>query len=120
MKTAPNFLILSGDGINCENETARAFIQNGAHAKIHHINDLLERPNLFKQFQGLAIPGGFSPPRRGERGDRAEFFSFNSPWRGKQRQPLRFPGVLCAFAVNAGVTAAAWGPGRRGGRRRRR
>jgi len=56
----PKFLVLTGDGINCERETAKAFEKAGASAKIIHINDLLESPKLISEFQGLAIPGGFS------------------------------------------------------------
>jgi phosphoribosylformylglycinamidine synthase len=55
-----NFLILAGDGINCERETAFAFRQAGARAKIVHINDLIEQPSFLRDYQGLAIPGGFS------------------------------------------------------------
>ena len=54
------FLILSGDGINCERETALAFKQAGGTPTIIHINELLENPSLLKEFHGLAIPGGFS------------------------------------------------------------
>ncbi|MCK5073188.1 MAG: phosphoribosylformylglycinamidine synthase subunit PurQ [Bacteriovoracaceae bacterium] len=58
--TTPGFIILSGDGINCENETALAFREVGANADIIHINELLERPHILKNYQGMAIPGGFS------------------------------------------------------------
>jgi phosphoribosylformylglycinamidine synthase subunit PurQ / glutaminase len=56
----PKFLVLTGDGINCERETAKAFEKASASAQIMHINDLLERPKFLGEFQGLAIPGGFS------------------------------------------------------------
>lgn len=56
----PSFLILCGDGINCERETAKAFELAGAAARIVHINDVLETPVMLREFQGLAIPGGFS------------------------------------------------------------
>lgn len=56
----PLFIIVSGDGINCERETAAALIQAGGDSKIVHINDLLENPNMLETAQGLAIPGGFS------------------------------------------------------------
>lgn len=56
----PSFLILCGDGINCERETAHAFALAGAAARITHINDLLAQPELLSQHDGLAIPGGFS------------------------------------------------------------
>lgn len=53
-------LVLTGDGINCERETARAFELAGMEAKIVHCNDLVERPKLFQEFDALALPGGFS------------------------------------------------------------
>ena len=56
----PSFLILCGDGINCERETAKAFELAGGTAQIVHINDVLDNKNMLGDFQGLAIPGGFS------------------------------------------------------------
>lgn len=53
-------LVLTGDGINCERETARAFSLAGANPKIVHINDLLENPSSIHSFQAIAFPGGFS------------------------------------------------------------
>jgi phosphoribosylformylglycinamidine synthase len=59
MKT-PLFIILAGDGINCERETARAVEIAGGAAKIMHVNDLLAAPETLKSADGLAVPGGFS------------------------------------------------------------
>lgn len=56
----PKVLILSGDGINCQNETAWAFELAGAESQCIHVNDLLENPDLLDSFQGMAFPGGFS------------------------------------------------------------
>ena len=56
----PRVIILSGYGLNCEEETAYAFNIAGGAADIVHINDLIDRPNLLKKYQILAIPGGFS------------------------------------------------------------
>lgn len=56
----PVFLVLTGDGINCERETAQAFVLAGGDAHIVHINDLLDRPSMMETASGLAIPGGFS------------------------------------------------------------
>lgn len=56
----PLFIVVSGDGINCERETARAFELTGGSAKIVHINDLLATPEMLRTADGLAIPGGFS------------------------------------------------------------
>ena len=56
----PHFLILTGDGINCERETALAFQCAGGSATIIHINDLLAEPTMLQKYDGMAIPGGFS------------------------------------------------------------
>jgi phosphoribosylformylglycinamidine synthase len=53
-------LILTGYGINCEEETAYAFEKGGASSEIIHINDLIENRNLLKKFNILVFPGGFS------------------------------------------------------------
>ena len=60
MMSRPEFLILSGDGINCERETRLAFEEVGAKGTIIHINDLLQNPSVLQRVQGMAIPGGFS------------------------------------------------------------
>ncbi len=60
MSTIPNFLILWGDGINCENETARAVELAGGVATKVHINELVAVPEMLHSFQGMIIPGGFS------------------------------------------------------------
>ena len=39
-----NVLVLSGYGINCENETLHAFEVVGFKGKIVHINDLIQNP----------------------------------------------------------------------------
>jgi len=59
-KPKPRALIFSGYGLNCEEETKAAFEIAGAAADIVHINDLLAKPSLFKQYQIAAFPGGFS------------------------------------------------------------
>lgn len=53
-------LILTGDGINCETETALAFNDLGVDSQIIHIADLIENKKLFEQSHILALPGGFS------------------------------------------------------------
>lgn len=53
-------LVLTGDGINCERETARAFGLVGADPKIMHVNDLLENPKEIHRYEAMAFPGGFS------------------------------------------------------------
>lgn len=56
----PNFLVLTGDGINCENETAIALEEAGANTTVMHINDLIFNPDKLNHYQGLVFPGGFS------------------------------------------------------------
>jgi phosphoribosylformylglycinamidine synthase len=58
--STPNVLILRAPGTNCDRETAFAFQEAGANAETLHINRLLEKPSLFRGFQILCIPGGFS------------------------------------------------------------
>jgi len=52
--------VLSGYGINCEEETAFAFNLAGAQPEIVHINDFISRKKKLKNHQILAFPGGFS------------------------------------------------------------
>jgi len=58
--TEPRVLVFSGYGLNCEEETAFAFNLSGSKADIVHINDLIADKKKLKQYQILAIPGGFS------------------------------------------------------------
>jgi phosphoribosylformylglycinamidine synthase len=57
-------LILAGDGINCEQETAYAAKVAGFDTEIVHINDLIRggvsQEQLKKQYRALFLPGGFS------------------------------------------------------------
>lgn len=53
-------LVLTGDGINCERETARAFSLAGADPVILHVNDLLGDPRSLQTYEAAAFPGGFS------------------------------------------------------------
>ena len=59
--------VLSGYGLNCERETAFAFMEcskrlgiNNIEVKIAHINEIIDNPNELKSSNILAIPGGFS------------------------------------------------------------
>ena len=52
----PKVIVLSGYGLNCEDETAFAFRTTGAEADIVHVNDLKD----LKKYQILCVPGGFS------------------------------------------------------------
>lgn len=53
-------LVLTGYGINSEEETSFAFEQAGFQSTVRHINDLIENPNELNDAQVLCIPGGFS------------------------------------------------------------
>ncbi len=55
---------MSGYGLNCEEETKFAFESAGAKrniiADIVHINDLIAKPSMLKDYDIMAFPGGFS------------------------------------------------------------
>jgi phosphoribosylformylglycinamidine synthase subunit PurQ / glutaminase len=53
-------LVLTGEGLNCETETAHAFRLAGAEPTIVHIRDLFENSRLIRESQILALIGGFS------------------------------------------------------------
>jgi phosphoribosylformylglycinamidine synthase subunit PurQ / glutaminase len=53
-------LILRTAGTNCDLETGHAFEVAGSEPVFLHINRLLENRSLLRDFQILAIPGGFS------------------------------------------------------------
>ncbi len=53
-------IVLTGYGLNSEEETLYAFTYNGMQGDIVHINDLVENPEMLNNYQVLAIPGGFS------------------------------------------------------------
>lgn len=56
----PRTLILRSAGTNCDQETAHAFDLAGGECAFIHVNQLLESPRLMRDFQILALPGGFS------------------------------------------------------------
>jgi len=56
----PRSLILTGFGINCQDETAHAFELAGGSAEQVHLNDLAESPERLQDFRIVAVPGGFS------------------------------------------------------------
>lgn len=57
-------LVLCGEGINCETETAFALSRVGFHAEVKSINELVaenfSQDSLLKKYSLLALPGGFS------------------------------------------------------------
>jgi len=56
----PKVLVLSGYGLNCEEEAKFAFETAGGKADIVHINDLIAKPKMLAEYQILVFPGGFS------------------------------------------------------------
>lgn len=56
----PKALILRTAGTNCDAETAHAFQLAGASTQSVHLNRIIENPSIFRDFQLLAFPGGFS------------------------------------------------------------
>ncbi|AAW70823.1 phosphoribosylformylglycinamidine synthase subunit PurQ [Wolbachia endosymbiont of Brugia malayi] len=60
-------VVLSGYGLNCEKETAFAFVEcgrklgvNNIEVRIVHINEIIKNPGELRLSNILAIPGGFS------------------------------------------------------------
>lgn len=53
-------LVLTGFGINCDQETCRAFSRAGAEVSRVHLNDLITELDMLEKAHILAIPGGFS------------------------------------------------------------
>jgi phosphoribosylformylglycinamidine (FGAM) synthase-like amidotransferase family enzyme len=86
-------LVISGDGINCENETAAAFKAAGGVPAIIHVNELLTNPDLLLEYSIFCVPGGFS---------------FGDELRsGKilaEKMRLKLSGVFKAFTEKGGLT----------------
>jgi phosphoribosylformylglycinamidine synthase len=53
-------LVITGYGLNSEEETAKGFEYAGFKTDIRHINDLAENPKELEQVQVISVPGGFS------------------------------------------------------------
>jgi len=56
----PKVLVITGYGLNCEEETAKAFVMSGGDSKIMHINDIIANPKVLDELKIMAFPGGFS------------------------------------------------------------
>ena len=56
----PKICILRADGINCDEELFYAFEKYGGAPQYVHVNQLRNKLKLLKDFQILAIPGGFA------------------------------------------------------------
>ncbi len=52
--------ILQSDGTNCDNELFYAFKKFGGNPKFVHVNELRNGSKSLRDFQVLALPGGFS------------------------------------------------------------
>ena len=53
-------LVITGYGLNSEEETARGLEYVGFNTEIRHINDLAENPSELNDIQLISVPGGFS------------------------------------------------------------
>ncbi len=60
MKAKPKVCILRADGINCDEELFYAFKKYGARCEYVHINELRDKSRRLKDFNILAVPGGFA------------------------------------------------------------
>jgi phosphoribosylformylglycinamidine synthase subunit PurQ / glutaminase len=56
----PKALILTGYGINCEEESAYVIKEAGGEAEVVHINDLIDGHKKLDNYQMMFFPGGFS------------------------------------------------------------
>lgn len=56
----PRALVLTGQGINCDEETRWALEAAGAEARRVHLNDFVDGHAKLSDYQMLAFPGGFS------------------------------------------------------------
>jgi phosphoribosylformylglycinamidine synthase subunit PurQ / glutaminase len=56
----PKVIVMSGYGLNCEEETKYAFEWAGGKADIVHLNDLIAKPKMLEEYDILAFPGGFA------------------------------------------------------------
>jgi len=59
MKKKPKSLILFGNGINCEYETAHAHTLAGFDATLLHINSIMDNHETIHKFSFINLPGGF-------------------------------------------------------------
>ncbi len=53
-------LVITGYGINCEEEVSDCFLRAGSIVEIVHLNYLINHPSLLEVHDILALPGGFS------------------------------------------------------------
>ncbi|MDD3844738.1 MAG: phosphoribosylformylglycinamidine synthase subunit PurQ [Syntrophorhabdaceae bacterium] len=55
----PKSLVVFGNGINCENETAHANRLAGFVPELVHIDEFVERPGMIHRYTFINFPGGF-------------------------------------------------------------
>jgi phosphoribosylformylglycinamidine synthase len=60
MTTTPRAIVLRAAGINCDQESKAACEKAGFRAEIVHVNRILEKKALLKDYHFLIVPGGFS------------------------------------------------------------
>jgi phosphoribosylformylglycinamidine synthase subunit PurQ / glutaminase len=60
MSKKPRVLVLTGYGINCDEETAYAWRRAGAAPRRVHLNELIAKPSLLREYEIMTLPGGFS------------------------------------------------------------
>ena len=53
-------LVVTGYGINCENESKYCIEKSGGAADIVHVNRVLENPKMLENYNMFFIPGGFA------------------------------------------------------------
>ncbi|MFH1521106.1 MAG: phosphoribosylformylglycinamidine synthase I [Candidatus Micrarchaeota archaeon] len=53
-------LVVTGYGINCENESKFCIEKSGGVAEIVHVNKILETPKILEDYNMFFIPGGFA------------------------------------------------------------
>jgi phosphoribosylformylglycinamidine synthase len=56
----PRIAVITGYGINSDNELAHSFVLAGGDPRRVHINDLIARKPALSEFDIIAVPGGFS------------------------------------------------------------
>ncbi|HEY9594039.1 MAG TPA: phosphoribosylformylglycinamidine synthase subunit PurQ, partial [Spirochaetia bacterium] len=56
----PRVCIVTGFGINADEELAQAFAMAGGDPHREHVRDLVDNPSLLSGYRILAFPGGFS------------------------------------------------------------
>lgn len=56
----PRFIVLEGEGWNCEHETAEAVELAGGHADRLFVRRFAANPAVLREYDGLIFPGGFT------------------------------------------------------------